>query len=105
MNQRETHGLCQQPPKITGWSDYEQIKAERDQLKAEVERLKASWNSAVKLANENADSVVIANRQIDEWHGMARELAHCINEGNNHGYGLRIGDEAIARFNAMEKQP
>ena len=99
MNQRETHGLCQQPPKITGWSDYEQIKAERDQLKAEVERLKLSLDSVIKLANENADSVAIANRQIDEWHNMARELAEVATIGGT----CFTKQNVLARFNEMEK--
>ena len=44
-----------------------------------------------------------ALKQCAAWHNMARELEDCIITGNNHGYGLRIGDEALARFNAMEE--
>ena len=74
--------------------------AERDQLKAEVERLKGADESAAQAAFELQCHTM---NERDAWHDMARELADCIITGNNHGYGLRIGDEALARFNAAEK--
>jgi len=104
------------------------LKQERDQLKAELERMKteirvdtpAMLELNRKITDENSrlsyelerlrtwaskthDELQHQSQLRQQWHDMARELADCIITGNNHGYGLRIGDEALARFNAAEK--
>lgn len=87
MVEAERDQLCAEVERLRAWGsrrDEEmqhqaklamEARGERDQLRAEVERWKASWESAVKLANENADSVVIANREIDQWRAVADSLA------------------------------
>jgi hypothetical protein len=40
-----------------------------------------------------------------EWQACAERLAEAIKTGNAHGYGLRIGDAAIAEFERLKGAP
>ena len=37
------------------------------------------------------------------WMAVADELAHAIQVGNDHGYGLRIGDDAMDNYKRLKE--
>jgi hypothetical protein len=45
---------------------------------------------------------VVLSQERDAWKLCAERLAHAIKEGNAHGYGLRIGDDALVEFDRLK---
>ena len=43
-------------------------------------------------------------RELAEWEACAERLAKAIETGNAHGYGLRIGDDALAEFDRLKRK-
>jgi len=43
-------------------------------------------------------------RELAEWKACAERLAKAIETGNAHGYGLRIGDDALAEFDRLKQK-
>jgi hypothetical protein len=69
-----------------------QVEAERDQLKDNLAMAEVRHAAAMM----HTQSIVDENTQL---RNVADELALAIHTGNEHGYGLRIGDRAITLYN------
>ncbi len=69
------------------------------QLRAEIEKLKITPSGFVKMETMQA-----ALERCDAWQKCAERLAEAINKGLAHGYGLRIGDEALAEFENLNRK-
>ena len=42
-------------------------------------------------------------RDRDQWRAVAEQAIYAIKEGNNHGYGLRIGDDTLAAYEKLKE--
>jgi len=82
-----------------GWA--RQLERERDEARGSFHKALASYEAAhgLILFSQRMLPVVMAER--DQLRKVADELALAIHTGNEHGYGLRIGDKAIESYNQL----
>ena len=87
------------------WPDHrdkvKNLTKERDQLKAELEDVR-KLPHALELSSMDWQITELQSK-LTATEAVCERLAHCIKVGNNHGYGLRIGDEALADYAKMKE--
>jgi len=75
------------------------LERELNEAKAEVEDFKANNRYQRGYAHGERDE----KKRTDQWRKVTNGLAHSIKVGNDHGYGLRIGDDALADYNKLKE--
>lgn len=70
---------------------------------AEAKEALGNWKDVAEGMSAWKDELLQVAKQRDQWRDVATELAHAIKVGNDHGYGLRIGDEATAKFRKLKE--
>ena len=80
-----------------------------DALRKRARALERELNKANAVINQLPDGAIetlqkwfTAKTERDAWRACAERLSEAIIIGNNHGYGLKIGDDALAEFNKLK---
>ena len=53
---------------------------------------------------DSEDLIELYAIQLAKWKECAIQLATAIKVGNDHGYGLRIGDDALAYYEQLKSE-
>ena len=67
-------------------------------------QLERELNEAKDTRRNDDERIGQLLNERDAWRKVADELATAIKQGNAHGYGLQIGDEALAAYEKLKGQ-